>query len=313
VFDLRPSRCLGTVAFLVSMPALAEAASVSPFPTLVHLEQGYGIVAAVVESATAVSAAEGRSGQDLYDICFKVHMLMAQTIAGNLLPLKADSTIKLRIAVGYGCELEAQDPVTGWTKKGGSLAAGAKHLLTVKYDRATKSYEHAQGAGAARHVKEFTAEDKALYGKLRAFAALPLGGKLERTRELIAEANADPTLRGAVLAWISWRASHRDNTVDLGLAEIGEDDFNKVAKVLLALWHKPTGTHSLAFLSSLGYRIGEIRPEFSDSVEERDVWLAYLFAPIRASNDDKFREAVRDRSKWGISMLYGRRWRTDWW
>jgi hypothetical protein len=103
-------------------------------------------------------------------------------------------------------------------------------------------------------------------------------------------------LRGWVLTWIAWRGSHRKES-NLGLPAIGQDDFNKVTKVLLALWHQATGTHSLDFLSSLDYRIGELRPEFRDSVEARDVWLAYLFAPIRGADADKQREIVKDRCR----------------
>jgi hypothetical protein len=164
------------------------------------------------------------------------------------LPIKTGSKLNLRLTLGIGCLI---DPILAHRKKdevyqvGAPLAVGAKYVLTIKYDKAANTYEHAQGAGAAYRVKEFTGEDKAVLAKLRAFAALPLKARLERTRKILAEAKPNLPLHNPILGWVHWRKSEGSNVRELGLAEISEDEFNEIEKTLLVVWHRPIDTHTL--------------------------------------------------------------------
>jgi hypothetical protein len=108
------------VAFLFfAVPGFSSAARMGPDPLLAQMEQGYGVVAAIVEKATLVPPR--KDYPTCFDVRFKVHAVLAQPVTGGARPAKVGSRLELRVCVGYGCIVEM------WG--GGKICRGRRKAL----------------------------------------------------------------------------------------------------------------------------------------------------------------------------------------
>lgn len=267
---------IGVIILLFAVPEPSNAARILPRPLLIQMEQGYGVVAAVIEKATRVSPA--KDYPTYFDVRFKVYEVLAQTVTGGPLPAKAGGTLNLRVSVGYACLVEM------WGG-GRPLAVGQKYLLTVKYNKKSGEYEHAYGAGAARMVEDFTPQSKTFFAKIHALARLSLTQRLKQCRDLVSKPEADPELRSQALWWVRERVWHGEK----------DQERQETAKALLLAWNKPTGANSIDFLEELDYALRIVSFSFAESEEREDIWLAHIFAPIPVGPAKQQDEIARKR------------------
>jgi hypothetical protein len=249
------------------------------------MEQGYGVVAAIVEKATLVPPR--KDYPTCFDVRFKVHAVLAQPVTGGALPAKVGNTLELRVSVGYGCLVETWGGAIFAKDEGGPLAVGKKYLLTVKFNKKTGEYEHAYGTGAARLVKDFIPRSEIFFAKIHALAKLPLSQRLKQCRELVSESKADQDLRSQAVWWMRervWRGGD-------------EQERKETAKSLLVAWNKPTGTNSIDFLDELDYALRIVSHSFKTSEQRENVWLAHIFAPFPVGPAEEFSLVAHKRGE----------------
>jgi hypothetical protein len=281
----RTGMTIGVAFLFFAVPGFSNAARIPPAPLLAQMEQGYGVIAAIVEKATLVPPR--KDYPTCFDVRFKVHALLAQPVTGDALPAKVGSTLELRVSVGYGCLVEMWGGGKFAKDEGRPLAVGKKFLLTVKYDKKTGEYEHAYGTGVAKLVADFTLQSKTFFGKIHALAKLPLAQRLKQCRELVSDSKADPDLRSQALWWV------RDR-VWLGAKE---EERKETAKALLLAWNQPTGTNSIDFLDQLDYALRIVSRSFERSEERENVWLAHIFAPFPVGPAEEFSLVAHKRGE----------------
>jgi hypothetical protein len=283
---------------LLAAPKFAHAARIGAEPLLIQMDQGYGVIAAVITKTTAVPFKDGAKYPTYYDVQFKVHEIYAQPITGDRFAVKKDNVFDLRIPVGYACLVEDRwlGPSNDADREDGPLAVGKKYILTLQYDPKEEVYQHAHGAGAARMVKEFTREEKTLIQSARELAATPLPDRLKKSRALVADSAADTNLRLEALAVLRWRIWHDRADVD---------ERKDTARVLLSIWNDKNNEESDYFIDCLDFALRITEPSFEKSTEREDVWLARIFAPINADQPKAREEIGRRRGDLAFFKLTG--------
>ncbi len=170
-------------------------------------EQGYGVIAAVIEKSSALPASE------FYEIRFRVEEILAQSVVGERIPAKKGTIVVLRLHVGYGGQID--DVFIGPGMVCPSLAPGTRYILTVKYDKRTGKYEHARGAAGAEKVTSVSPESRKFYRIIQDIASQPADTRVKRCRELVVRTKVDSVvearLRSTRLAWLTGRVRYIDD------------------------------------------------------------------------------------------------------
>ena len=290
-------------ALVAFSAAAAHAARVGPRPTLVLMDEGYGVLAAEVSRAEPSpeprNAAEqyaitfrgsvwygdwnlfARTFADEYDVTFRVRAVYAQPVAGGPFPVGPGDPIRVRLSAGYAAQVEWNLPH--------ALAPGERFILTVKRVGGDR-YKHADGASAAVGVEAFADADRDRYVGLRELAWVPLADRPARWVAVAADdANSD-ALRSDVLVALDAHEVRRALTPEQNAAATAG---------LRALWNDPRPAFSPDLLDTLDYVLrGTDHPAFVGSADRARVWAARLLAPTPANLRDD-----NDRDNLALSML----------
>jgi hypothetical protein len=287
-------QCLALLVLLAIGQGPLRAARIGPDPLFAQLEQGYGVIAAIVEKPSPLHSSETR---------FRVEEILAQSVIGDRIPAKKGTTIDLHLSVGYGMVIE--DIRSG---SADALAPGNKYILTVKYDKQSATYEHAPGASCAQRVTSFSPESRKFYRIIHEIARQPADRRVKRCRELVVNAKAgsfvDARLRSEALAWLARRAKNSADKGATGRDVPTKSEGNETFDLLFRVWKDATVDYTMDELVELDYFLRAIRRSFDNSADRREVWLRRLFAPVpgEGSRDD-IRTRVFERMRFGDSML----------
>ncbi len=293
-------QCLALLVLLAIGQGPLHAARTAADPLLVQLEDGYGVITAVIEKSSKVPSSM------LYEIRFRVEEILAQPVIGERVPAKKGTTIVLRLAIGYGGTIE--DAFIGPGMVGPALSPGTKYILKVKYDKRAGKYEHASGASCAERVTTVSPETTKLYRIIHEIASQPEDRRVKRCRELVVKAKADSVvdarLRTEALQWLTRRVKDIDDRGPTAPGMVTKAERDETLAVLLRVWKDSSGRYTIEELSELDYSLRSIRSSFVNSADRRQVWLTRLFAPIpgEGSRDD-IRKRVNERMEDGHSVL----------
>lgn len=297
---------LALIVLLTIGQGALYAARVIPEPFLIQMEQGYGVIAAVVEKATELPVSEKEKNVvRVYDVRFRVEEILAQSIVGGPLPARKGSTIDLRLAVGYGSEIENFCVFS--TNGSEVLGEGKRYILTVKYNKKNRTYEHARGASAAHGVTSFDPDVRRFYRKIHEIADAPPDGRVKRCRQLLLEATAgssmEAALRCAVLQWLLNRAEKSRDEGRVGPDRPTKSEVVETRRLLMRVWTNSTANYIIEDLIDLDYYCRAMVPSFDESAERREVWLKHLFAPIPGGAPADIRARVHERVDRGFFLL----------
>lgn len=263
------------IVVLLVCASTVRAQRVEVPPLLQQFDTGHGLALATLTEIDPAPQPDNRTR-----LVFRIDEVVAKPLVDG--PWVQDrSPLTLHANVGFNTTFERWQPARGEDPLGGQPPVGTRYLLSVRWDKAKETFEHATGAGAAEHLAELPQERRALIGEVRELAATQGPARAKRCRELVVDGNARLALRLEAIRHLRDRGTHAQPPANDVEAGDREAERKAAAESLRQVWLSAELVQSPELIRAVDRALLRIDSgAFDRSAERRDVWIAHIFRPM---------------------------------